>query len=188
MNRALIPLLIGFLASPLARAGVLLDLDATISQDTLASGSETTSTKNIYGGGIYVPVDNKDRFFLGATFLAGSSVSSTSAGETTFTNQDIILGAKWFMDRNQTFILSAGYGIQSKASYQDPTSGVVETWDGTSVYVKFTVAPRIGRFNAGMSIIYYQGSYAEKTISSTVSAASNSRAVLIPGFALSYSW
>lgn len=188
MFQVFILILFIFVNATAARAALLLDLDATISQDTLSSGTDSSSTKNLYGGGVYVPVDNKQTFYLGATFLSGSSVSSASAGETTFTNQDIILGVKWFMDRNQTFILSAGYGLQSKAYYQDPSTGTAQTWDGTSIYAKLTIAPRIGRFNAGMSIIYYQGTYAQKTVSSTVSNISNSRAVVIPGFALAYSW
>lgn len=170
-------------ALPAAAARIALDLDATIAQDSLADGADSSSTKSIYGGGLYLSADSRERFFLGAAFLGGSSVESRGTGDTTFAHQDVVLGGKWFIDQRQIFILSAGYGVLSSATLERPGAGL-ETWRGTSVYAKFTVAPPFGRFNVGMSLLYYQASYAEKEVGRSTSDAANARSFLAPGLAL----
>lgn len=187
MIRRLVPFILTLIVALTARAGMLIDVDATVAQDALTSSSDKTSTKNLYGVGVYVPLDSKNQYYLGATFLGGASSDTASTGDVTFSHQDIILGAKWFIDKNQTFILSSGYGFKSNATYQNGTAAS-ESWTGSSLYAKLTVAPKIGKFNAGMSIIYYSGSYTEKNVSGTTSSVSNSRTFIIPGFALAYSW
>lgn len=182
-------LLLSLLAAAPARAALLADVDAAVFQGALKSGSSETSTRNIYGGGVYLNADNKERIFLGATFLAGSASSEASAGTTSFSHQDLLLGFKWFIDRSRIFTLSAGYGVLCKANYKDPSIGSTEEWTGNSIYAKFTVAPELrGRWNVGLSLIYYQATFVKKETASTVSKINASSNTVVPGLSVSYRW
>lgn len=167
----------------------MADLDAAVFQDAVKSGSSSTSSRHLYGGGVYLNADNKERFYLGATFLTGGAGAQETAGTTTFSHQDVVLGFKWFLDKQKVFMVSAGYGVLCKATYKDPASANVESWNGNSVYAKVSVAPEIrGRWNVGLSLIYYRATFVEKEIANVVSRVNSTTSTVVPGLALSYRW
>lgn len=175
------------MAGRAAHAGLLVDFDVSSFQDTTVTGSSASQTKTYYGGGIYVPVDGRDRFYLGASLISASSSDDSGSGVTAFSTSDYILGFRWFADKSRTFIVSGGYGIQANATYQ-AAGGSGESWRGNSYLVKLTAAPEIRNWNVGLSLIFYQGNFVERVANNAVSTISYTKTFVFPCLGVSYNW
>lgn len=179
----------GLIRPESAHAGLMLDVDASNFQDSTTTSASVSETKSFYGAGVYVDVDSKSEYYLGATFANIATVDSLTAGTTSFGSQDIILGFRWVVDKSRTFMLSAGYGISSQGSYKAAASASTETISGTSTYFKLTAAPEIkGRWNVGLSLIYYQSTYNQSIVSNTKSDVSYNKTLLFPSLGIAYHW
>lgn len=170
-----------------ARAGILLDLDATMFQNSVTTTASQSQNKTFYGGGLYLDFGTKQRYYFGALMASGGATDKDLSSTTTFTHQDVMLALKWFIDRDRLFSVTAAYGVLATATY-DLSSAATEKWRGSSYFGKFTVAPEIGRWNLGISLLYYQGSYNERTVSQTTTSASRSATMMWPALSLAFAW
>lgn len=187
MKRASTILLFLLLFTGYARAGVLLEADAMMDVHSIYSGSDSSFTQSMYSGGIYFSVNSKKTFYAGVHYLMGASTESSTTGDKTFSNQDIMLAMKWFMDKAGVFSLTAAYGVTSKAQYKDPSISQTEDWNGTSMLAKLTAAPALGAdWNLGFSLVYYLGTFSEKRVQTTASDVSNTRSYMGPSLTLYY--
>lgn len=188
MKKRLILLLFSaFFALP-AKAGVLLDFDFSNLSDSITSASTSSQTKTYYSGGLYVNVDSKERYYLGASIVGASSSDELNSGTTSFSTLDYVLGFKWFMNKGRTFIASGGYGISSTATYSDPTLSASERWTGNSMMFKLTAAPQIKDWNIGLSLVMYQGTFVERNVNNTTSAVSYTKTFVFPCLGVSWTW
>jgi hypothetical protein len=171
-----------------AHGGGLLDVEGGILQETLQASSNSSRTNTFYSAGLYLPADSRESFYLGAIFGSGSLADKVTSGSTVFIHQDIILAAKYFLDQQRIYSITAGYSILSTASLKDPTISTVETWQGTGYYGKITAAPVIKDWMIGVSLIYYSGTYNRKIVQTVTTVSNHSRTFLVPAFALAYKW
>lgn len=105
------------------------------------------------------------------------------------TTQDLILAARWIMDRDRTYHVVAGFGPFTQASYRAASATATELWSGTSMYFRFIAAPEVkGRLNIGMSFTYYSATFVKREVSNTTSTINYSASYLLPGLALSFLW
>lgn len=173
----------------LAPAKILFDLDLAYLQESRSSSSTSSRTGSFYSGGLLVDASGRERFYLGAFFAAGGTADSRSgSGEDRFSHQDVILGGRWFMDRQRLFSMSLGYGVISRADLKEAGSSSPEKWEGTSFYAKVGLSPEVRNWTFGVSLIYHQGNYTEKTVQGSTSSASLQRSMLWPSLSLGYRW
>lgn len=172
---------------PAARAGLMVDFDVSSFQDTTTTGTSASQTKSYYGGGLYVPVDGRDTFYLGASLISAASSDDNGSSVTAFSTTDYILGFRYFMDKSRTFIASGGYGVQANATYKSG-SAATESWRGNSYLFKLTAAPAIRNWNVGLSMIFYQGTFTERVASNAVSTVSYTKTFVFPCLGVSYNW
>ncbi|MBX2988976.1 MAG: hypothetical protein KF802_13895 [Bdellovibrionaceae bacterium] len=166
----------------------MLDLDVALFQDAFKTDGNAAHNKSFYGLGLYVDLGSKQRFYFGATYAGGSSSDKEGDAEaTTLSFQDILLGFKWFMDRQRMLSLTAGYGFASAATYK-VSGGEAEKWRGTGTFAKFTVAPEIKNWNIGLSVLYYAGAFKEKNLETTTEQVSYNATFLLPSLAIGYNW
>lgn len=171
-----------------ARASFLMDFDATVFQDSIKSTATASHSKTIYDAGVFAPIDSKDTFYLGALYSNTSTSDSDANGVgTSFSHGDIVLGAKWYMDKDKVFSITAGYGVLATGTYQTGSSAS-ESWRGTSTYAKITAAPALKRFLIGISIIYSAASFNEKNIAGATTSVTYSQTVLTPALNLGLNW
>lgn len=168
-------------------AKILLDGDFAYLQESRTTSSTSTRTGSLYSAGLLVDATGKEALYLGAIVAAGSVTSSGGPSES-FSHQDIILGGRWFVDRSRLLSVSLGYGVISRADFKESSSSPNEKWQGTSLYGKVSIAPEVRNWTMGVSLIYHQVNYTEKTSQGTTSGGSFQRTTIWPALSLGYKW
>ncbi|HRO68028.1 MAG TPA: hypothetical protein PL182_10725 [Pseudobdellovibrionaceae bacterium] len=176
-----------FLSVELASAKTHFDVDVAYLQESRTTSSTSTRTGLFYSGGLFLDATGKEKFYLGAVFAAGA-VTDAGASRQSFSHQDMMLAARWFVDRQKLLCLSGGYGVVSRASLKEASGSPLEQWEGTSLYAKITLAPEIRRWTVGVSLIYHQGNYVEKTVQGTTTSDTFQRTMIWPALSLGYKW
>lgn len=170
-----------------ASAKVLLDTDLIYFQDSKTTSATSTRTGSFYSGALLVDATGKETLYLGAILGMGSVVISGGTRET-FSHQDVILGGRWFIGRQRLMSLSLGYGVLARGDLKESSATPREKWEGTSLYGKVTVAPQFRQWTAGISLIYHQVNYVEKTVQGTTSKDTFQRTMIWPAISLGYKW
>ncbi|WP_253696899.1 porin family protein [Bdellovibrio sp. HCB117] len=179
-----IVLLLIFLVSTSASAGTLVELGGTYMSDNLSTSEAKKSSKYFYNVGVLFSL--KKHIWGGWNY---SGISHTDSGdeELSFASQDTGPYLKWQFGRNELYSLGAAYNILSRASYKSGSD--TETWQGTSFWLQFAVAPEVREgFHIGASLNYYLASYTKKTVDNVESSTSNSKSWIFPMLMLTKEW
>lgn len=171
-----------------ARADALAEIDGMMDMHSLKSTNTEAFSQSLYSAGFYLGSGKKGRMYFGVLYLMGAVSDKQESGTNTFSNQDIMLSFKWFMDKRGVFSFTGAYGVTAKATYKAGTEDA-EKWSGTSMLGKFTVAPELSdTLSLGFSLTYYMGSFSEKRVETVASTVSNSRGYTGPSLTLYYRW
>lgn len=172
-----------------ARADISTGIDGIYFTDSLTTTNSPKDTKIYYDFSFYLSLYNKSNVFFGATYIGYSSTDTdSSAVTTTWSTQDYGFSAKYYFGRQKAFSVAASYLISSTANYKLGTN-TAEIWNGTGLQGKASYYPQIGEnLSAGISLVYYNGTYTTSRSGTTVTNVSKARTYIIPTISLVYNF
>lgn len=167
-----------------AQAGVLLDIGGSYLSDSLGTSSTETSSKYFYNVGVLFSLKKK---IWGGWNYSGVSYSDSETASTSLSTQDTGPVVKWQFGKGDLYNFSAAYNILSRATYSAGSSN--ETWQGTSIWVQFGIAPMVREgMHVGAALNYYAASFSKKTVDNVESSASNSHTWIFPTIMMTVEW
>jgi hypothetical protein len=168
---------------------ILFDLGGSYSTQQVITSQTDYVASSAAEAGLYVPIDTKERFFLGSSYFSGTLTLARGSATDVFSTYDFLLGAKWVVDKQGMITLMGGFGPYTQANAKISAAATTDLLSGTSSFGRFIIAPHVtSRLNIGVSFTYWTISFVSLETSSSVSRVHYSSSYLTPGLIMSYAW
>jgi len=177
--------------SSFAQADTHFGLDLGLIQDQKTISSRDVIQTTFYDAYIYLQANASYPFYLGFeyVYITTTQPDAVSLATATLTSSNAMAGMKYIFGKKELFSFSIMGSPVTQANYQ-VTGSASDLWSGTSLASKLSIHPALSpSLKLCVSLVYYSAAYASKTASSgSTTVSSFSRSLIIPTFALQYSF